>query len=110
MNIIPKEIELQNYAEEFLFQHCLRDVIDLDKTFHTEWDLPYKYKGKKSSEKYYGKDRYKVYYAYFTYNHLADESSTGDFFDEVDWNPLYAFVKTFIERQESEDICQIYMR
>lgn len=47
MNIIPKEIELQNYAEEFLFQHCLEEVISLDKTYHTTWDLPYKYKGKK---------------------------------------------------------------
>ena len=109
MNIIPKEIELQNYAEEFLFQHCLREIIDLDKTYHTTWDLPYKYKGKESSEKYYGKNRDKVYYQFFAYNMLEDESSPGDYFNDVEWNPLDAFVKTFIERKESENICQIYM-
>ena len=40
---------------------------------------------------------------------LQDESSPGDFWNDIDWNPLDAFVKTFIERQESEGICQIYM-
>ena len=110
MNVLPKQIELQNYAEEFLFQHCLREVINLDKTYHTTWDLPYKYKGKKSSEKYYGKDRYKVYSQFFAYNMLADDGGKGEYFEQVEWNPLDAFVKTFIERQESEDICQIYMR
>ena len=102
MSVLPKEIELQNYAEEFLFQHCLREVINLDGQMYEEWNLPYEYKGKESSEKYYGRDRDKVYYHFFTYNMLEDESSVGDYFDEVNWNPLDAFVKTFIERQESE--------
>lgn len=101
MNVLPKQIELQNYAEEFLFQHCLKEVIGLDAQHYQEWDLPYEYKDKESAEEYYGRDRDKVYYHFFTYNMLEDESSVGDYFDEVDWNPLDAFVETFIEHQES---------
>ena len=97
MNLKPREDLLWEYAEEFLFQHCLREVINLDGQYYGEWDLPYEYKDKKSSEEYYGRDRNKVYYHFFTYNMLEDESSSGDYFDEVDWNPIDAFVKTYIE-------------
>jgi len=102
MNILPKETELKDCAEEFLFQHCLREVINLDGQYYGEWDLPYEYKDKESSEEYYGRDRDKVYYHFFVYNMLEDESSSGDYFDEVDWNPLEAFVKIYIETKERE--------
>tara|TARA_R100001082_G_scaffold7750_1_gene4656 strand:- start:3582 stop:3896 length:315 start_codon:yes stop_codon:yes gene_type:complete len=102
MSVLPREIELQNYAEEFLFQHCLREVINLDGQMYDEWDLPYEYKDRASAEKYYAKDRNKVYRNYYDYNMLKDDGSIGEYFEQIDWNPLDAFVKTFIEHQESE--------
>ena len=100
MNVLPREIELQNYAEEFLFQHCLKKVIGLDAEHYQEWDLPYAYKDRASAEKYYAKDRNKVYRHYYDYNMLKDDGSIGEYFEQIDWNPIDAFVKIYIETME----------
>ena len=97
MNSLPT---LYYFAEEFLFEHCLKEVISLDVENYQEWDLPYEYKDKASAKKYYAKDRDKVYRHYYDYNMLKDEGDIGEYFEQIDWNPVDAFIKTYIETKE----------